>query len=134
MLLSTAHLTAGVLFVAALFLIGSVELATVWMVGTSDRGAVDVAAVGAMAALGTAFSQMVGLRPAAVFIAISTTRASRSGLFPRWYSRTSLAIAVVLLLASTRNQGVVTLMPIWLAGSSVLILIRPRLLVLEEGA
>lgn len=132
-LLSTVHLTAGILFVGAMFLIAAVELATVWMVDTAGGGAVDVAAVRAMLALGTALSQMVGLRSAAVFIAVSTTRASRSGLFPRWYARAGFAIAVILLLASTRVQGVVLLMPIWVAGSSVLILIRRRLLVVEAG-
>ena len=132
--LSTVQLTAGFLFVGALFLIGAVQLATVWMVDTADDSRVDVAAVRAMVALGTALSQMVGLRSAAVFIAISTTRATRSGLFPRWYTVASFAIAVLLLLASTRFTGVVLLMPIWVAGSSVLILIRRRLLVVETGA
>ena len=126
-LLSTVHLMAGSLFVGALFLIGAVELAMVWMVDTADGQAVDIAAARAMTALGTALSQMVGLRSAAVFIAISTTRAKRSGLFPPWFAVVSFIIAVVLLFAATRFEGVVMLMPLWVAGSSVLVLIRRRM-------
>ena len=126
-LLATVHLMAGSMFVAALFLVGSVELAMVWMVDTADGQVVDIAAVRAMLALGTAMSQMVGLRSAAVFIAISTTRATRSGLFPRWFAALSFAFAAVLLLAATRLTAVTLLMPIWVAGSSVLVLVRRRM-------
>jgi hypothetical protein len=131
-LLSTVHLMAGSLFVGALFLIGAVELAMVWMVDTAEGQAVDIAAARAMMALGTALSQMVGLRSAAVFIAISTTRAKRSGLFPPWFAVVSFIIAVVLLFAATRFEGVVMLMPLWVAGSSVLVLIRRRMR--DEGS
>lgn len=126
-LLATVHLMAGALFVSALFLVGAVELAMVWMVDTADDQVVDTAAARAMVALGTALAQMVGLRSAAVFVAISTTRAQRSGLFPRWYAIASFAIALVLLLVATRVRFAVLLMPIWVAGSSVLILVRRRM-------
>ena len=118
---------AGSLFVAALFLIAAVELAMVWMVDSAEGETVDIAAARAMLALETALSQMVGLRSAAVFIVVSATRAKRSGLFPRWFVAVSFAVAVVLLLAATRFEGVAMLMPIWVAASSVLVLLRRRM-------
>ena len=133
-LLSTVHMMAGALFVAAMFLVGAVELAMAWMVDTADGAVVDVAAARAMLALGTALAQMVALRGGAVFIAVSTTRAMRSGLFPRWYGIVSLVLALTLLLASTRVTQVVLLMPLWVAGSSVLILVRRQLRHVELGA
>jgi hypothetical protein len=133
-LLSTVHMMAGALFVAALFLIGAVELAMAWMVDTADGAVVNVAAARAMLALGTALGQMVALRAGAVFIAVSTTRAMRSGLFPRWYGIAGMVIALTLLLASTRVTYVVLLMPLWVAGSSVLILLRRQERHLELGA
>lgn len=133
-LLSTVHLMSGALFVAALFLIGAVEVAMAWMVDTENSMVVDVAAARAMLALGTAMAQMVALRAGAVFIAVSTTRAMRSGLFPRWYAIASLVIALSLLLASTRVTGIALLVPLWVAGSSVLILVRRRLRSHESGA
>ncbi len=126
-LLSTVHLVAGSLFVAALFLIAAVELAMVWMVDSADGETVYIASARAMLALGTALAQMVGLRSAAVFIAVTTTRAKRSGLFPRWFVAASFVIAVVLLLAATRIGGIGLLMPLWVGGSSILVLLRRRL-------
>jgi hypothetical protein len=122
--LSTVHLVSGTLFVVAIFAIAAVELALVWMAEQAPDAAFDADAARAMVAFGAAMAQIVALRAGAVFIAVSTTRAMRSGLFPRWYGIVSMASAVLLLFSYTTLPVTALLMPIWVVASSALVLVQ----------
>ncbi len=123
-LLSTVHLVAGTLFVVSLFSIAAVELALVWMAANSPEGSFDAQSARTMVAFGTAMAQIVALRSGAVFIAVSTTRAVRTGLFPRWYGITSLIGAAVLLFSYTVWPAAVLMVPVWVLASSGFVLAR----------
>jgi hypothetical protein len=67
-------------------------------------------------------AQIVALRSGAVFIAVSTARAMRSGLFPRWFGIASIVSAVVLLFSYSALPAVTLLMPLWVVAASGLVL------------
>ncbi len=123
-ILSTAHVVAGTLVVVSLFLLATVELSVGWLAGTSD--ALDVGGARSLLALGQAASDIMTLRAAAVFVAISTSRGVRSGLFPRAFGAFSVLVALTLLFVYTSVPWVGLLFPAWVAASSILILIRRR--------
>ncbi|HMR95900.1 MAG TPA: hypothetical protein PKE05_10200 [Microthrixaceae bacterium] len=123
-LLSTAQLVSGSLYVMALFSSAAVELALVWMADQPPDANFDVDAARTMVAFGAALSQIVALRTGAVFIAISTTRAMRSGLFPRWYGVLSTIGALLLMFTYTTFPLTGMLMPIWVIVTSALVMVR----------
>lgn len=131
-ILSTAHVVAGTLVVVSLFLMATVELSVGRLAGTSD--ALDVGGARALLALGQAASDIMALRAAAVFVAISTSRGVRSGLFPRAFGVLSVLVALALLFVYASAQWVGLLFPAWVAASSIMILIRRRGVGLAEDA
>jgi hypothetical protein len=58
----------------------------------------------------------------------------RSGLFPRSYGALSMVTALALLLVYEAMPWVALLFPAWVAGSSVLILVRRRAIDVADGA
>ena len=131
-ILSTAHVVAGALVVTSLFTLVGVELAVSWLGETGSS--FDVDAARSLLAFGEALSDIMALRSAAVFVAVSATRATRSGLFPRGYRVVSLLTALALLLVFETAPWVALAFPAWVAGSSVLILLRRRGTEGVEGA
>ncbi|MGB5758997.1 MAG: hypothetical protein WBM50_18935 [Acidimicrobiales bacterium] len=125
-LLSTVQLMAGTLFVVAIILIGVIEVAVAWGAEAATDGAVDVESARTMLALGAATGQIFVLRSGAVFIGVSATRASRSGLFPDWFAFVSLALAVGLLFVVTTWQPAVLIIPGWVVVTSVVVLAQRR--------
>jgi hypothetical protein len=131
-ILSTAHVVAGALVVTSLFTLAAVELAVAWLAETGSSFDVDGAR--SLLALDSALANIMALRSAAVFVGVSATRAVRCGLFPRSYGVLSLVTAVALLFVYEAVPGVTLLFPAWVAGSSVLILLRRRALEIADGA
>jgi hypothetical protein len=131
-ILSTAHVAAGVLVVTSLFTLAAVELAVVWL--AESGGDIDTGSARSLLAVGQASGDIMALRSAAVFVGVSATRATRTGLFPRSYGGMSMITAVALLLVYEAVPWVSLLFPAWVAGSSVLILLRRRSLDVAEGA
>jgi hypothetical protein len=131
-ILSTAHVVAGTLVVVSLFLLATVELSVSWLAGTGD--ALDVGGARSLLALGQAASDIMTLRAAAVFVAISTSRGVRSGLFPRAFGALSVLVALTLLFVYASVPWVGLLFPAWVAASSILILIRRRGVGLADDA
>jgi hypothetical protein len=131
-ILSTAQVVAGALVVTSLFTIAAVELAVVWLGETGEL--FDVDAARSLLAIGESTSDIMALRSAAVFVGVSATRAVRSGLFPRSYGVLSMVSALALLLVYGAVAGVVLLFPAWVAGSSILILVRRRAIDVADGA
>jgi hypothetical protein len=123
-ILSTAHVVAGALVVTSLFTLAATQLAVVWLAELS--GTLDIHEARPLLAAGEAISEIMALRSAAVFVGVSATRAVRSGLFPRSYGALSLATAVALLVVYEPLPLTALLFPAWVAGSSVLILVRRR--------
>jgi hypothetical protein len=131
-ILSTAHVVAGALVVTSLFTVAAVELAVVWLAETGDL--FDVDAARSLLAIGESTSDIMALRSAAVFVGVSATRAVRSGLFPRSYGVLSLLTALALLLVYGAVAGVILVFPAWVAGTSILILVRRRAIEVADGA
>jgi len=131
-ILSTAQVVAGVLVVTSLFTIAAVELAVVWLGETGEL--FDIDAARSLLAIGESTSDIMALRSAAVFVGVSATRAVRSGLFPRSYGALSMVTALALLLVNDSVVGVVLLFPAWVAGTSILILVRRRAIEVADGA
>jgi hypothetical protein len=121
-ILSTAHVVAGALVVASLFMLAAMELAVVWLAETGDT--FDVGGARSVLAIGQALSDIMALRSAAVFVGVSATRAVRSGVFPRSYGLLSLLTTLALLLVYDALPWVALLFPAWVAATSVLILVR----------
>jgi hypothetical protein len=131
-ILSTAQVVAGALVVTSLFTIAAVELAVVWLAETGEL--FDVEAARGILAIGESTSDIMALRSAAVFVGVSATRAVRSGLFPRSYWVLSMVTALALLLVYDALPGVALLFPAWVAGTSILILVRRRAIDVADGA
>ncbi len=121
-MLSSVHVVAGALVVTSLFTVAAVELAVAWLAGGS--GAFDVDGARALLAVGKATSEIMALRSAAVFIFVSTARARRAGFFPRPFAAGSVVVALALLLVHEAVPAVTLLFPAWVAGVSLLILLR----------
>jgi hypothetical protein len=132
MILSTAHVVAGALVVTSLFTLAGVELAVSWLGEAGDS--FDAASARSLLALGESLSDIMALRSAAVFVGVSATRAMRSGLFPRSYGVLSLLTALALLFVYEAVPGISLAFPAWVAGSSVLILVRSRAVQNADGA
>lgn len=124
-LLATVQLTAGVLFVAMVFVAAA---ASVTGVASVRVGGVDDAAVvtqlRTMTTYGEALLMIYAFRTAAVFIVVSTTRGWKAGLFPRWFVVLGYAAALLLLVSLTYARAVVLVVPAWVAATSVIILFR----------
>ena len=121
-MLSSVQVVAGALVVTSLFTVAAVELAVAWLADTS--GTFDVDGVRSLLAVGEATSEIMALRSAGVFILVSTARARRAGFFSRPVAAASILIAVTLLVVHQAVPGVTVLFPVWVAGVSLLILLR----------
>lgn len=124
-LLATVQLTAGVLFVAMVFVSAAASVTGVASVrvGGVDDGAV-VSQLRTMTTYGEALLMIYAFRTAAVFIVVSTTRAWKARLFPRWFVVVGYVAALLLLVSLTYARAVVLVVPLWVAGTSVIILFR----------
>lgn len=135
MLLSTVQILTGAIYVTLQFC-AAASIVTV-VLTLDDAGtptAADIDAVRPFLMLGDTILVVFALRAAAVFMITGTTRALRSGLFPRWYARVSYALALVLVLTIAQVRAVTLVFPLWIAVASILVLVRrQRLLEAREA-
>lgn len=132
-LLSTTQLVSGTLYVSAIFAVAAIELSLVWMADQPPDPNFTVDSARAMVAFGAAMREIVALRAGAVFIAVSSTRAMRSGLFPRWYGALSMLGAIALLFTYSAFPLTSVLMPLWVVGTSVLVMVKRSTLAHPAG-
>lgn len=124
-LLATVQLTAGVLFVAMIFVAAAASVtgvASVRVGGVDDTSV--VSQLRTMTTYGEALLMIYAFRVAAVFIVVSTTRGWKAGLFPRWFVVVGYLAALLLLVSLTYARAVVLVVPAWVAVTSVIILFR----------
>lgn len=123
-LLATVQLCAGVIFVAMIWVAAAAAVAGVAAVrsGTTEPDILSQART--MATYGEALLMIYAFRVVAVFIIASTTRAFRAGLFPRWFAWFGYLTAAALLLVLTYARAIVLLIPLWVAGASIIVLFR----------
>ena len=119
---ATVQLVAGSVFVTAVFAVGASELATVWVAESMAPDRIDLDAMRPMIAFGAALAQIVAVRSSAVFIAVSTTRARRAGLFPTWFAVVGWVMAAALLVVASTWRPVVLVIPAWVLGASIAVL------------
>jgi len=122
---ATVFLGTGLLFVAMLFVAGAVAgglIAT-----ESQRG--NAAISPEVWRLGRHTTYLVlnvyAMRMAGAFTIVTTTIATRLGIFPRWLTVFGWVVAVVLLLTIERFAWVQILFPLWVLVLSVHMLARP---------
>lgn len=120
---ATVQIVVASVFVTSLFAVGASELATVWVAESMDPDQIDLDALRPMIAFGAALAQIVAIRSGAVFIAVSTTRARRAGVFPPWFALVGWLMALALLTVSSSWRPVVLAIPIWVVGASVVVML-----------
>lgn len=124
-LLATVQLTAGVLFVAMIFVAAAASVTGVASVRVGGLDDADVVTqLRTMNTYGEALLMIYAFRTAAVFIVVSTTRAWKARLFPRWFVVVGYVAALLLLVSLTYARVVVLVVPVWVAATSVIILFR----------
>lgn len=121
-MLSSVQVVAGALVVTSLFTVAAMELGVAWLAGTA--GTFDVEGARSLLVVGEATSEIMALRSAAVFVLVSTARARRVGLFPPAFAAASILTAVALLVVHQAVGWVTVLFPAWVAGVSLLIVLR----------
>ncbi len=132
-MLSTVQMLSGAIYVAMQF---SAAASIVTVVLTLDSGVpspVRVEAVRPFLVLGDTILVVFALRAAAIFMMAGTTRALRSGLFPRWFAVLSYLLALTLVLTIAEVRAVSLIFPLWIGTVSVLILLRRQRLTGREA-
>ncbi|CAM3688545.1 hypothetical protein OCAE111667_22110 [Occultella aeris] len=127
-LLDTVQITAGVLFVAMIFVAAAAAVTGVSAVRLTPSDATADLVTLEQASTMTNYAQMLlmtyAFRTAGVFILASTTRGLRAKLFPRWFAVLSYLAVAVLLLSLTSVRAVVLVVPLWVAAAAGVILFR----------
>lgn len=123
-LLATVQLSSGIIFVAMIWVAAAAAVAGVAAVRTGTTQVDVLSQARTMATYGEALLMIYAFRVAAVFIIATTTRALKAGLFPRWFALGGYLTAAALLLVLTYARAVVLLIPIWVAGASIIVLFR----------
>lgn len=124
-LLGTVQLACGVLFVAMMFAAAAASVTGVAGARLGDASSAgDLAQLQTMTTFGEAILMIFAIRTAAVFMIVSTTRAWRAQLFPRWFAALSYLGALGLLFTLTYARLVILVIPVWVATASAIILFR----------
>jgi hypothetical protein len=77
-----------------------------------------------MLTYGHALLLVYGFRLAGVYILVSTTRALRAHLFPRWFAVLSYAAVLVLLFSLSYVRWIVLVVPVWVCAATTITLFR----------
>ena len=124
-LLATVQLASGVVFVAMFFAAAGAAVSGVAAVRVGGLPTVEVVGVSrTMFTYADALLMIFGFRMAGVFILVSTTRALRAQLFPRWFAVVSYAAVLVLLFSLSYVRWIVLIIPAWVVGATTITLFR----------
>ncbi len=123
-LLSTVQILSGAVYVTMQFSAAASIVTVPLTLDVGTLSASDIEAVRPFLALGDTILVVFALRAAAVFMLAGTTRALRSGLFPRWFGVLSYVLALALVLTVARIRAVSLVFPLWIGVVSILILVR----------
>lgn len=121
---ATVFLGSGILFVALFF--GALAAGGAVIAAIKFQGAPPPSPDTFVFARGLAYAflYIFAMRAAAVFTAVVSTIALRTGALPRWLAFVGYALALVLLLGVSFTRWTVLLFPCWVAAVSVVILLR----------
>lgn len=124
-LFGTVQLACGVLFVAMIYAAAAASVTGVAGVRLGDvSDSTELAQLMTMTTFGEAILMIFAIRTAAVFMIVSTTRAWRAHLFPRWFAALSYLGALGLLVTLTYARAVILVIPVWVATASAIVLFR----------
>ena len=132
-MLSTVQMLSGAIYVAMQFSAAASIVTVVLTLDTGVPSPVRVEAVRPFLVLGDTILVVFALRAAAIFMMAGTTRALRSGLFPRWFAVLSYLLALTLVLTIAEVRAVSLIFPLWIGTVSVLILLRRQRLTGREA-
>jgi hypothetical protein len=121
--------------VAMMFVGGAAAAAPVTLKSLSGASVdPDAATIGRGIAYALYF--VYGLKMAAVFILISSTIGLRSGALPRWFCLLGYPTAIALLLVVFVSEYVVLVFPIWVAITSLILIVErePLAMRAEDGS
>jgi hypothetical protein len=133
--LATVFIGSGLLFVAMMFVGGAAAAAPVTLKSLSGASVdPDAATIGRGIAYALYF--VYGLKMAAVFILISSTIGLRSGALPRWFCLLGYPTAIALSLVVFVSEYVVLVFPIWVAITSLILIVErePLAMRAEDGS
>ncbi len=121
--LATVFIGSGLLFVAMMFVGGAAAAAPVTLSSLSGTTIdPDAATIGRGIAYALYF--VYGLKMAAVFILVSSTIGLRSGALPRWFCLLGYPTALALLLVVFVSEYVVLVFPVWVAITSLILILE----------
>ena len=121
--LATVFIGSGLLFVAMMFVGGAAAAAPVTLMSLAGTGIdPDAATIGRGIAYALYF--VYGIKMAAVFILVSSTIGLRSGALPRWFCLLGYPTAIALLLVVFVSEYVVLVFPIWVALTSLILIVE----------
>jgi hypothetical protein len=123
LLISDLQLVAGVVF-AALFLVGAGALATALVAAGSGRDGLTAEPLLALSGLGSTVVTVVGIRIAAIFVIATASLGMTTGVLPRWFSLTSYAFGVILMLTPIVATWLAMVFPVWVIVLSVALLLH----------
>lgn len=121
--LATVFIGSGLLFVAMTFVGGAAAAAPVTLKSLSGS-AVDADAATIGRGIAYALYFVYGIKMAAVFILVSSTIGLRSGALPRWFCLLGYPTAIALLLVVFVSEYVVLVFPIWVAITSLILIVE----------
>ncbi|HWK92921.1 MAG TPA: hypothetical protein VNR17_11750 [Luteimicrobium sp.] len=124
-LFATVQLASGIAFVAMFFAAAAAAVSGVAASRLGDVPAGDlVGTTRTMLTYGDALLMIFGFRMAGVFILVTTTRALRAHLFPRWFAAVSYAGVLVLLFSLSYVRWIVLIIPVWVVAATAITLFR----------
>jgi hypothetical protein len=121
---ATVFLGSGILFAGMFF--GALAAGGAVIAAIKFQGAPPPSPDTFVLARGLAYTflYIFAMRAAAVFTAVVSTIALRTGALPRWLAFVGYALALVLLLGVAYTRWTVLFFPLWVAAVSVVILVR----------
>jgi hypothetical protein len=124
-LLSNVQLGSGVAFITLAF--AAAAASTVVAAGVEFAEApIDPGDARQFTLYGDVLLFIFAMRMAAIFMMTTTSIGRHAGVFPRWFTLTSYALAAFLFLSATLNFWLVLVFPLWVLALGGLILFKAR--------
>ena len=123
---ATVFFGSGLLFVALLFVAAAVVSTPATLVDYLGFAPPSPETVLLVRALAYTVLYAFATRAAAVFMLATATIGIRSGVFPRWFALTGFGLGFALMVAVSFADGVILVLPAWVAVVSLFILRRER--------
>jgi hypothetical protein len=124
-LLSNVQLLSGISYITLSFAAAAASSVTAAVVQFTDSP-IDPVSAREFPTYGRVLFVIFGMRMAAMFVLTTTNIGRVAGVFPRWFTILSFAIAIFLLLVASVNTWLILVFPVWVLCLSGLLFKRAR--------